>query len=231
MYELERREWRTPGGHPLVGWIRNGTNDYNTTNSISIEDEYHLAGVWLTGLVLDVGGYVGTFGISAALDNPICRVVIVEPVPENVEMIKRNLLDNGLESRVELIQGAVGDGGIASIGYAYQGEEAALHHAFVGNAQGVGFRDELPHKTLEYRSLTIEELVPGTAELLKIDTEGAEWKFLATPAVKRIRSIVGEWHPGGGTQDEFADLLAPTHDVIFDGPQAGPGGFVATLRE
>src|SRR5690349_6287046 len=90
--------------------IRDGSNDYNTLNACMTEDEYHLADFHGSGWAVDVGGYLGGVAISLALDNPELRVLVIEPVPDNIRLIRENIERNDLTERVTLIEGAVGDG-------------------------------------------------------------------------------------------------------------------------
>jgi FkbM family methyltransferase len=66
-----------------------------------------LAGVSKT--VLDAGGNIGIYGcIGAAQLPPGGRLVTFEPVPQNLAYVRRNLDQNGLTDRVEVVQTALG---------------------------------------------------------------------------------------------------------------------------
>ena len=231
MYAPTQRAFTTPGGHRVMMHYRRDTNDYNTLNASLDGDEYRLPS-GLTGTAIDVGGYLGSVGIALAADNPGLRVVIIEPVPPNAELIRQNIDANGLAERITLVIGAVGKGGeTVDVWYGYTGSESAEHHAFVGNSTlAYDHGSMLPHQTSTYKAISLASLVKahGPLTLLKIDTEGAEWAFLSSPAVKDVGIILGEWHPvRGHTQDDMAALLVATHNVTFTGPDGGPGGFTA----
>ena len=234
MYELREHGFRTPHGHDARMTYRLETNDWNTLWASLNEDEYGLpAGI--SGTAADIGGYVGSVGIALALDNPGLRVVIVEPVPPNADIIRTNIAMNGLTDRVTLIEGAAGKGGEpVTVWYGYTGTVSAEHHAFVGNST-LAYDDGamLPHETAEYEAIGLDDLVAEYGELafLKIDTEGAEWAFLDSPALSEVETCVGEWHPvRGHTMGDLLALLDPTHVVTFSGPQGGPGGFRAVRK-
>jgi FkbM family methyltransferase len=234
MYELRRGDFTSPHGHRVVMEYRDGTNDWNTLNASLNQDEYKIP-QGLTDTALDVGGYLGSVGIGLAIDNPGLRVVIVEPVPPNVELIRRNIGLNNLDTRVQLLQGAAGhDTELVEVWYGYVGTEAAEHHAFVGNSDlAYDNGGELPHHTATYGAFSLKELVSlyGPISYLKVDTEGAEWAFLDSPSIGEVPLIVGEWHPvRGHTLGDMLALLNKTHIVTFTGPQTGPGGFSAVRR-
>ncbi len=231
-YAIQTGQWRTPAGHEMTVHYRSDTNDWNTVSATLTHDEYHLPRR-MTGRAVDVGGYLGTVGIALALDNPEMTVTIIEPVPFNAQLIRQNIDAADLWDRVALIEGAVsGDHEPVTVSFGYRGSESLEHHAFVGNStlayDGPGAAD---HDEVTYTPVTLADLLAdGDIDWLKIDTEGAEWAFLTGP-VKRVREIVGEWHPvRGHTLADMAKLLGKTHDVTFDGPEAGPGGFRAVRK-
>src|SRR5881396_102281 len=104
-------EWVTPRGAPVSMEFRDGTNDWNTLSIIFTNDEYGLRDLRLDGIALDVGAYLGGVAIALALDNPGLRVIAIEPVPDNGDLIERNITRNSVQDRVTLIRGAVGRGG------------------------------------------------------------------------------------------------------------------------
>jgi FkbM family methyltransferase len=221
-------EFRTPRGRPALMTIRDGTNDWNTLNACMTEDEYQLRSF---------------NGNGWALDNPGLRVLIVEPVPDNIRLIKDNIARNNVGDRVELIEGAIGDGGPVDVWHGYQGTETLEHHRFVGNSSmGYDHGGEATHETTTYpKSLTLMDLVVMTADsdhrggvaLLKIDCEGGEWAFLDDPYLGQsaCRIILGEAHAVRGHRgDDIIELLSATHDVTISGDGAGTCEFRAVVK-
>jgi FkbM family methyltransferase len=230
MYDLRIGRFRTPGGHDLLMTYRDHTNDANTLTASLDQDEYGLPHD-LEGVALDIGGYLGSVGIALAVDNPDLRVLIVEPVPPNIDLIRTNIEANGVGARVWLIEGAVGKSGFVDVSYGFTGSESATHHAFVGNSSILATSDAAA--TISYPATTLQTLVAmagGDVAFCKIDTEGAEFAFLDSPAVGKVETFVGEWHNTHGTQDDIIGLLSETHVVTFSGPFEGPGGFRAVRR-
>lgn len=219
-------QFRTPGGKSVWLHIRPDTNDHNTAWSCLNENEYQLPP--LSGMAWDIGAHIGSATVAMALDNPELHVIAVEPVPDNLLAASRNFQTADIRKRVTLIAGAVGKGDVV-VRYGYIGSEHATHHAFIGNMSTLVPTDATDSVT--YAGLTVAMLLDwhGVPSLVKIDTEGGEWSFFDTDDTRLLPLIVGEWHPGGGTQAEFRALL-PHHDVTFTGPVAGPGGFRAVLR-
>ncbi len=230
-YALISKEFHTPRGQPVQMLVRDGTSDHNTLWSALNEDEYGFAGMNLTGRAADIGAHIGSVAVGLLVDNPDLRVVAVEPVPPNVELLRQNLERNGVADRCEVIEAAVGTGRTTTIRFGYTGEVSAEHHAFIGNTALVYKLQplDLPHTELKVPVVPLKRLLP--LDLIKIDTEGGEWGFLASPDVREVRYIVGEVHPTNGHAPlHMVELLAETHEVTFTGPPAGPCGFVAVRR-
>ncbi len=213
-----RGAWSTPRWHVVAEFeYRDFTSDWNTITSILTNDEYDLRSLCPTeGVAVDVGAYLGAATVAMLLDNPDLHVIAIEPLPENLELIRTNLALNGLTDRCTIIEGAVG---VDAVEYGWEGSESATHHAFIGNANGM---TGTATKVVKGERVTLASL--GPVDFVKIDCEGGEWDFLDDPDVP---IIVGEWHPDGGhTQQDLLDRL-PNHRVTFSGPEAGPGGFLA----
>lgn len=235
-YDLEPRTFLTPREHPVTVFLRAESNDFNTAFSALNEDEYQLRDRYLSGLALDIGGHIGTVTLALAVDNPDLRVIVVEPIPENLSLLRQNLEANGVEDRVQIVAGLVGPPGPGTIRYAFKGSEAALHHAFIGNSTFAVPEGE--HQAMKTWSWSLEQLI-GDQEVtfLKCDCEGGEYGLLTEgrSRIPQFREIAMEWHPnapdhGHHTRQEIVELLSPTHRLTFSGPEAGPGGVQAVRR-
>lgn len=233
-YDLHQGSFLTPRRQVARIFYREDTNDWNTAYSALNEDEYGLADRYPTGRALDIGGHIGTVTLALVLDNPDVHVTVVEPVPDNVELIRRNLEANGVSDRADIVAALAGRHGTGTIRYAFKGGENELHHAYIGNSSTNA--PEAEHTALTVPSVSLGDLTRGQRiDFMKIDCEGGEYEFLHGPGLRLVTTIVGEWHPtpsedGARTQQDIVDLLGPTHRVTFSGPEAGPGGFLAERR-
>ena len=234
-YDVSPKWFRTPRDHSVLVYIREGTNDWNTANSCLTEDEYGTKDLpYLSNVCLDIGGYLGTVSLALLIDHPEARVVIVEPIPENAELIRQNLRVNAVAHRATVIEGAVGKSGEpVTIRYAYAETENDLHHAFVGNANTVP-ADARAHREVTYPALGLADLTKEPIAWLKIDCEGGEWGFLDDPLIAQVERIVGEFHPvllpdgETGSRARLEQLLGATHEITYAGPEAW--GFTAVRR-
>lgn len=233
--DLREAEFQTPNVRPARMTYRADTSDWNTLYACMNEDEYGFRGRRLSGWALDIGAHIGGVTVGLAVDNPGLHVIAVEAVPPNVELLRANVRAAGVEDRAVVVAGAVGCAGKSvDVWYGYRGSEVAEHHAFIGNCSlAYDNGGSLDHETAHYDfAVTLDELLGMTGtdriEMCKVDVEGGEYTFLDTRAVEAVAEFVGEWHPvRGHTRASILDLLGSTHDVTFNGPVAGPGGFRA----
>jgi FkbM family methyltransferase len=230
-YRVTSGPFLTPGGAAVLMTYREGTNDWNTLTASLTQDEYHLP-QGQSGVAVDVGGYLGSVAIALAMDNPAMHVTCIEPVPDNIARISQNISLNLLQSRITLIEGAVGHKGTrVDVRYRFTGSEVMEHHAFVGNSS-LGTEDD-PHEVIRYDATSLADLVAtlGYIDFLKIDCEGGEWAFLDDPDIDQVAVIVGEAHAVGGRHGrDIEALLAHTHQVTLFGDGEGTCDFRAVRR-
>ena len=224
---------------------RPGTTDVNHVLNLA-NDEYRLADRTLSGWAIDVGAHIGTVALSLARQHPGLRVLAIEAVPDNSELLEANIARSGLAHQVTSIRAWAARPneltGTCHYGYRHREEESdgyVAAHRFVGNTWA-NLAD--PEFSVEMPAVSLDGLLSTYAidevSLLKIDCEGCEWAFLDTPAVARVATIVGEYH-GGYPETSFhqpnprakiADMLSPTHRVAFWSDEPVVGLFEATRR-
>jgi FkbM family methyltransferase len=226
MYAVTQGTFRTPRGRSVTMKYRTDTNDWNTLNACMSEDEYRLAELNLSGTALDVGAHIGGVTISLALDNPDLRVVAVEAVPPNVDLLFENVEANGLSDRVTVLNAAAGKGKTATIRWAFAGNESADHHAFIGNAV-LPASDTRVSRSEKVDVRTLSSLVKefGPFSFAKVDCENCEFDFLHGKALRDVALIRGEYH---STITPLWIALKSTHSVTWE--KHIPGGFEAVAR-
>lgn len=235
-YEVAEAHFWTPRGQPVTMAYRLETNDWNTHQSCLNEDEYRIGSLHLTGTAVDIGGYLGSETVALLVDNPDLHVITVEPLPENLALIRDNLALNGVADRCTLIAGAVGHGKV-TIHFRFTGSANDRHHAFVGNAYGSDAQG--PHERVTYDALSVPDLLdraPSPVSFVKIDCEGGLWAVL--DGMTDVPLIAGEAEPVPlpdgtvGSRTLLESILGPTHDIEWGAEPGEPGdwGFWAVLR-
>jgi FkbM family methyltransferase len=188
-----------------------------------IEEAYTGSGFYFPNaddVVLDIGANVGVFAIYLARQNPECRIIALEPFPENFVYLCRNLEVNRIRN-VEPRQLALGARACAA--YMVPVGSRSLDHVLRPD----------PTASICYQVETcdLEELVELSAtrrvSLLKMDIEGSEHDVFAQadPVIlRRFERIAVEYHDNlrPNTLELIKHRLAGTHSVDVR-PSTVPG--------
>jgi len=146
-------------------------------------------------VVLDIGAHIGAFAASAARAARGVTVYAFEPAPENFALLSSNMARNEL-SNVVLSQCAVaGTSGLRQLHLADSPAEYSFHIVKPGAVP------------VPVSSITLAEIVETHAlkmvDLLKMDSEGAEYEILEAAArgpLRNVRRIAMEAHVLDGTR-------------------------------
>jgi FkbM family methyltransferase len=140
------------------------------------------------GLFLDVGANNGLYALLAAKARPDSRVVAFEPFPPALDVLRRNLALNGVESRVTVRETALSD----------QAGPAVLYlpdpgHQLLETSASLEATFRTRAATLEVRRERADDIdFGGPVSVIKADIEGHEPAFLrgAIELLRRDRPIV-----------------------------------------
>lgn len=133
-----------------------------------------------SGAVLyDIGANVGYFSLLAAkLAGPEGRVYAFEPLPRNIEYLKKHIKINKFEN-IEAVEAAVSD---------HSGEA----HFDLGASSAMGHLAETGGITV--RMVALDEMLEAgdmrPPDYMKVDVEGAEYE-----ALKGARKLLEKYHP------------------------------------
>jgi FkbM family methyltransferase len=212
-----RTTLRTPRGHLVNIVTRDDTADLSIVHGMYLSDEYGLRDLPpdLEGWALDIGSHIGSIAIALALDYSRLRVIAVEPLPENVEVIRENVAANGLEERVRVEHAALTTFDGMTVVYGDYKTIVGMDAAYVRDNRYIGgmSRGENEATAYDVRAVTLSTLLADIDEVAftKTDCEGCEWAMFADPAVVKLRYIVGEYHDG--TENTVASALLATHEL------------------
>ena len=225
--------------HPVEFLTRNDTNDAALVVGIIGADEYGLGALpRLSGVAIDIGAHIGTVALALAVDHPDLRVIAVEVVPENVEVLRANVIHNKLEGRVQVIEAAAAAPGDETVevlwGYRTAGTSQTLDQAYVDDSRFIANifdKYDSDGDTHTVKAVSLDQIMDGIdrVALLKIDCEGCEWAFLRSPRVADCDRIIGEFHNEDGLAG-ITRLLGATHEVKQTGGASDIGTFLAVAR-
>lgn len=145
-------------------------------------------------VIVDIGSNIGISALYFLTRNPNCKCYLFEPVPANVEKLKKNL--SRFEDRYVLREAAVADrSGTLEFGTEPSGRYGGLMSAAL---------EPIKVQCLHINEVLEEVLRTETAiDMLKIDTEGVEEATIAAidpRYLARIRLIVYEGNDGKATK-------------------------------
>jgi FkbM family methyltransferase len=165
-------------------FLRHGTSDAPALDEVFYRREYEPPAHVLPRLgeaprVVDLGANIGLFGVFALERLGAAAVVAVEPLPENLAVLRRCAAANGGESLWEIVEAA-----------------ATTQNGTVSFVRDIFTRSHIGPGGETVSAVDTFERAAG-AELLKIDIEGGEWPILADPRLAQLgaRAIVLEYHP------------------------------------
>jgi FkbM family methyltransferase len=164
-------------------------------------------------LVVDLGGHIGAVSCYLARKYD-CRIITVEPHPDNLKRLRANLRANNVEDNVTVLSTAVTrDGRDVSI----SGDPRLNSGGHSVYTKG--------KRTEEVPSLVLSSILSGHGEIavLKVDIEGAEYEVLmSTPPdiLKQIHTVVMELHTKPGStakpNEDAEDLINYLLQYVYE---------------
>jgi len=156
---------------------------------------------------IDMGAHIGTWTMLMASINPTFKVYSYEPIPENFELLKKNIEQNGLQAYPFNLAISMDSIGKEKVYYNSEDTEFSRYHKFIGNPGGHG-------QIIEVDKISVDDIFKKNnikrCRVVKADCEGCETKGFSTASpetLQKIDYIVGEFHPGNRT--EFFKLFEP----------------------
>lgn len=164
--------------------LRPGTLDLTVFEKIFLNREYELPFAITPHRIVDAGAHVGLASRFFAHRYPLSRILAIEPMATNLEVLRRNA---AACQQIDVYAGAL------------WGHTTTL--ASSGDASWAHAMREAKDKLATIASLTIPEILTRTGwdriDLLKLDVEGAEREIFCDGAAEwlpRVRVIVLELH-------------------------------------
>jgi FkbM family methyltransferase len=194
-----KRIWLTIGDTPREWWVAD-VSELGALWEIFIARQYDDYLPRHAELILDIGANTGAAAAWFRAHYPAARIVAVEPNPNTVQRLRRNV---GVDEGVEVVHGALTD------------SDGAVHFAadrlsMMGRLVPSASPDTEAVSGFTLASLLDRFAPHATVDLLKMDTEGGEWKILEQP-LDLVRAVVLEIHeptPDGRRPDEILEGVA-----------------------
>ncbi|MFY9646608.1 MAG: FkbM family methyltransferase [Terriglobales bacterium] len=184
-------------------------------------------------VIVDAGANVGIFAIQMARQNRRCRVIALEPFPENFKYLEANVARARL-GNITCCEMALG--AAFSRGHMQAHGSRSLDHVLQLDSTEA---DGMPVIPLGGLFALAQANLAGTQEiaLLKVDIEGSEHDvFAAAPPdlLVHFKRIAMEYHDQivPGTLDLLRRVLKPTHEInVRPSKMEGCGILLARRRD
>lgn len=150
--------------------------------------------------LIDIGSYIGDTAIYAQQFVNINHVIAIEPMPDNMRFVKKNVQLNAVRN-IQLIQAAVST---------KKGVTDLFIHPNKG--QSGFFQYAQATRRIKVKTITLSQiidLIKTSSIVIKCDCEGAEYEiFLNLPLkyLSKIEKIIFEYHNIGKLQEILARL-------------------------
>ncbi len=207
--------WRTGDGADVH--FRRGTSDLGIIYDVLLKPgrkaEYWLPEALEVESILDIGGNIGVTSRYLAHRFPGAKVHAFEPVPANLELLRRNAAAN---ARIAVHPYALGpeDGELVLGSPDASGYNQGGYSAFAAAASGSTVRAPVRSVASALRESGI-----NSVDVIKIDTEGAEFSILSAfpeAVIGGAQWIYGELHTEGIAQRadfKVLDLLSRWFEI------------------
>jgi len=134
-------------------------------------------------LFVDVGANLGRYAIM--LSSNYKKIIAIEPEPSNMNHLKRNLLQAGIDN-VDLLQIAISD------------REGYVNLYLARHSGGHTIKKGYYSRHIKVKSSTLNSILKNDPhiDLIKVDVEGAEWQVLkgSEMIIHKIQSWMIEVH-------------------------------------
>lgn len=150
------------------------------------------------GYFIDIGGNHGLVTCILAKQNPDAKIIVMEPIPELVNRINKNIELNNL-TNVTIVNKALGEGNNIKlyISNQYSGATSTIVNDEKKFSDKYNGYTNVEIESISFDNL-LKQYVPegNDIELLKIDCEGGEYYLYDSVIFKKniVKNITGEFH-------------------------------------
>ncbi len=183
--------------------------------------EYRIAENYITDLnlpIFDVGAHAGFFSLYARALNKEVDIVALEPEPNNLDALKKNVLVNKIENIIIIPGALAGKSGRRTL------EISSDSHNHKLNDQA---KTSITVKAFSLNNLN--EYFPGGIGLMKMDIEGGEYEVFANLTEENFASfkaVLMEYHDLPGQKHQKIEQTLREHGF---GVQVFPSHFDKTM--
>lgn len=183
-------------------YYRPGTSDRGLVYNILIQKgkkaEYYISDKVKPDIILDIGSNIGITAIWMARKFPTARIFCFEPMQDNFHILEKNIEPYKNITACNFGLGA--ESGVVDI---YANEDITNQGGFslyklASDGENIG-TEQKAHMQIEVKNIAdiLHELNINNIDIIKIDTEGAEYEILTSipeELLSRNQWVMGELH-------------------------------------
>lgn len=174
-------------------WYENSDEFYELKKEIFSENCYYLELEKDDPVIVDAGAHIGMSTLYFKMLFPNARVIAFEPVPYNIEILRKNIEENQLEN-VEIFEAVVAPkSGILRI------QEPIGEGAWRSGAGIIpkGWKGIQENREIKVEAIGIQEILHDKIDIFKMDIEGMEYEVIrnAGSLLRNVSNWIIEVHP------------------------------------
>jgi FkbM family methyltransferase len=205
----------------LYNWellVPNIKEYHGLKREIFSEHRYHFETNNLHPIIIDIGAYIGLSTLYFKRLFPQSTIMSIEPHPQAFELLQHNLEYNHIAGVLPVNQAVWSESGPIRLYH-----DDSPDHWWSTTSVNQFAWDETPSGSpLKAKAITLSDVVAaadGQIDLLKIDTEGAEWDILFKnyALFDQLKAIVVEYHPQKGRElADFIRMFPSDYEIAMD---------------
>jgi len=182
--------------------------DISALKEVLVDEEYHFLQNSLKNIhkpiILDIGAHIGTFALWCLKQNPNAKILSVEADPKTYKILEKNSCSQNKINWTCINRAAWVDGSLLAF---YDVGDAMSHRV---SKEG----------SVKVKGITLKEIIKKInnieIDILKIDIEGAEEKFICSNPehLSKIKNLIIELHPQLCDVDSVRQAIAPYFETI-----------------
>lgn len=186
---------------------------------VLVNDAYHLDQIYKIfnrheGLsIVDIGAHVGAFTVAVSEKLPQATIICCEPAFDTVSYLSKNLQQNGIMNKVQIINQAVGSRVEKRV--LYRSEEASCEASLFEDLSGIPAHDL--DTVVDVIDVASVFAIAKNPEIIKLDCEGSEYEIIleSDPSIwDSVNCVLIEYHSVIG--HNWTELLARFREFGLD---------------
>lgn len=198
--------------HDMKVWYRPGTSDPHLIYQILLrkgeKSEYFIPHNICPETILDIGGNIGITSLYFANRYPSAKIIVFEPVPSNFSVLSKNVTPY---SNITALPIALGkEQGVLEM---YCSDDPINNGGYSFFETGCDVGRKVSVEVKEINGVLSDHNIKNI-DLIKIDTEGAEYDILTSldeNILSSVKWIIGELH--GNKDFELLAYLSKWFDI------------------